>query len=485
MTLADRLPSWEAVVHQAGDGKNPFQQLLGTFEEMAYPKVPKQTFGILLGFAGVYFVAIFFCVGLLLIPFLRDRETRKGQFWLYKKQYLFSSNTPYYIFNSRLVMIISQLIASLFFELYIFLTYKSFKSQDFARKAHVYAWLELAWLPGYFGFHVTAFGSLYTYLCSPRRIGSQLPYLLRPVVLNTIFFVTPILVISQTVGWCFALFTNARTQNLAYLNFLTATEEALDYWAKYSTTKPDYEVLVLSRLSRYLNACDKFIVLERCASAFWAVIGLLLAIFYAGTVAALMRLVKSRIAVDSSKPCFKRTSEYNIGGEGVHPLQTTLESVIFTAQPSTRRLKEGYVYLVGQCSVMLLCLLLDVAIGISLAVETERAVTDPKWRPITSWITLVGSCFVTISMLIHSWRISTERNTPQARLRLIHKPADEEEATPSGFIVANDKFYRKKEFRTIRPTEAELETRPKHTSSASGLSQETESGKAGLIPEAL
>ncbi|KAG0145702.1 hypothetical protein CROQUDRAFT_671613 [Cronartium quercuum f. sp. fusiforme G11] len=455
MTLADRLPSWEAVVHQAGDGKNPFQQLLGTFEEMVYPKVPNQTFGILLGFAGVYLVAIFFCVGLLLIPFLRDREARKGQFWLYKKQYLFSSDTPYYIFNSRL-------------------------SQDFARKAHVYAWL-----PGYFGFHVTAFGSLYTYLCSPRRIGSQLPYLLRPAVLNTIFFVIPILVVSQTVGWCFALFTNARTQNLAYLNFLTATEEALDYWAKYSTTKPDYEVLVLSRLSRYLNACDKFIVLERCASAFWAIIGLLLAIFYAGTVAALIRLVKSCIAVDSSKLCFKRTLEYDIEGQGVHPLQTTLGSVTFTAQPSTRRLKEGYVYLVGHCSVMLLCLLLDVAIGISLAVETERAVTDPKWRPITSWITLVGSCFVTISMLIHSWRISTERDTPQARLRLIHKSADEEEATPSGFIVANDKLYRKKEFRTIRPTEAELETRPKHTSSASGLSQETESGKPELIPEGL
>lgn len=88
MSFFNRLPRWEAVVQQAGVGQDPFRYLMNSVEQIAYPKTPNSVFGILLGFAGVYLIAILVCFSLLLIPVVQGPEARKRHFWLYKKQHL-------------------------------------------------------------------------------------------------------------------------------------------------------------------------------------------------------------------------------------------------------------------------------------------------------------------------------------------------------------------------------------------------------------
>lgn len=469
MSFINKLPSWENVIDQAGIGNDPFLYLLDQTERIAHPKSPDSLFGILLGFAAIYLILIFVCFSIFLIPFLRGKEARKRHFWIYKKQHLTSTTTPYYILNSGLVMILSQLAGCLIFEIYIFLNYQSAKSPHFSCKAYLYVCLELCWLPGYIGFHVTAFGSLYAYLSSPRRINSsQLPFYLRPKFLNTIFFFIPILVTSNTLGWCIALFLNARNQSKSNMDFVT---EVLNKSKTWNTSSISGEGLVLLKLADYLKVCDQHVVLTRWSSACWALIGVIFTIFYAVTVTALLSLLKRCMAFSAGKHCFTRTLEYHTDVEGSLALETKKKPITLSStQPSVKRMRTGFVYLVGHCSIMLLCLLLDVPIGILMAVETERTLFDPKWRAVTNWITLISSCFVSIAILIHSWRIITERDTTQNVASIIDKPSYEEEVTPARFLVNEDELKTKEEESQKGENMMTVMNKvPKHTTFPSGL----------------
>lgn len=435
--ISTALPSWKEVVQRAGTGKDPFQYLLRSVEELAYPKVPASLFGILIGFAAVYFVVIVICFCLLIIPVTRGQDARKRHFWLYKKHHLPSSNTPYYIFNSGLITIISQLVSSIFFETYILLNFQSLKSPEFARRIYIHVWLELSWLPGYYGFHVTAFSSLYTSICSPRLASSHLQSFVRPRLLNMLVFAIPVLVTIQTVVWALLLFTNTKKQNQTYLDFASAALESSNAWNSSVGVQTSDSTLVLSRLTTYLHICDKFVVIARWAAVCWSLIGLVLAAFYAFAAAILIKLLKHCMNVAGGTVShFTRTLEYHVETPGA--VGMSFGSIKLKAQPAIKRLNEGYVYLVGHCSVMTVCLLLDGIIGIIIAIETERTVTDPKWRIVGNWITLVGSCFISVAMLIQSWRMLTERDPTQLRSSSMEKCAHEEEVTPARFIVETD-----------------------------------------------
>ncbi|EGG10611.1 uncharacterized protein MELLADRAFT_93641 [Melampsora larici-populina 98AG31] len=391
-------PNWKEVVQRAGTGKDPFRYLLRTVDELAYPKVPDSLFGILIGFAAVYFAVIVICFCLLIIPVTRGQDARKRHFWLYKKHHLPSSNTPYYIYNSGL----------------------------FARRIYMYVWL-----PGYYGFHVTAFSSLYTSF------------------LNVLFFTIPVLVTIQTAVWALLLFISTKNQNQAYLEFASAALAGSKNWTTSVGVETSASTLVLSRLTAYLHTCDKFVVIARWAAVCWSLIGLVLAGFYAFAAAVLIKLLKHCMNVAGGTVShFTRTWEYHVETPGA--LDMSFDSIKLKAQPAIKRLNDEYVYLVGHCSVMTVCLLSDGIVGIVIAIKTERTVTDPKWRIVGNWITLVGSCFISVAMLIQSWRMLSERDTTQSSSTSMEKCGYEEEVTPARFIVETDDDFFSEELHQIQ-----------------------------------
>ncbi|KAH9814890.1 hypothetical protein DFH28DRAFT_1027399 [Melampsora americana] len=431
------LPSWKEVVQRAGTGEDPFQYLLRTVDELVYPKVPESLFGILIGFATVYLVVIVICSCLLIIPVTRGQDARKRHFWLYKKHHLPSSNMPYYIFNSSL----------------------------FARRIYMYVWL-----PGYYGFHVTAFSSLYTSICSPRLASSQLQSFVRPRFLNMLFFAIPVLVTIQTVAWALLLFTNTQKQNQAYLNFVSAALTGSTNWTRLNVVETSASTLVLSRLTTYLHTCDRFVFLARWAAVCWSLIGLVLAAFYAFAAIVLIKLLKECMVVAGGTVShFTRTLEYHVETPG--PVDMSFDSIKLKAQPAIKRLNHGFAYLVGHCSVMTVCLLSDGIVGIVISIETERTVTDPKWRIVGNWITLVGSCFISVAMLIQSWRMLTERDTTQSKSSSMEKCAHVEEVTPARFIVENGDDFFSEEFHQTHKI-VEFLDNSKTTSKHINISQE-------------
>lgn len=92
------------------------------------------------------------------------------------------------------------------------------------------------------------------------------------------FFGIPILVTLQTLGWCTALFLNARAQNKSYLDFQNVGLEGSKVWK--STSKVDSGMVseTLSHLTTYLTLCDQYIGIARWSSCCWAIIGFGLAI---------------------------------------------------------------------------------------------------------------------------------------------------------------------------------------------------------------
>ncbi|OAV94473.1 hypothetical protein PTTG_26970 [Puccinia triticina 1-1 BBBD Race 1] len=80
------------------------------------------------------------------------------------------------------------------------------------------------------------------------------------------------------------------------------------------------------------------------------------------------------------------------------------------AQPSIKELKNGYIYLIVHCSIMLLDLLIHVTTSTIRTIHYEQAIVDKGWRSRTTWLVLLGSTLASVAMIFHSWRIFTERD---------------------------------------------------------------------------
>lgn len=55
---------------------------------------------------------------------------------------------PYFVPNGAAAVVISQIFGSIIFEIYILLSYRAFRSPDFAKNAYQYFWLTISYSPG-------------------------------------------------------------------------------------------------------------------------------------------------------------------------------------------------------------------------------------------------------------------------------------------------------------------------------------------------
>ncbi|MBW0478493.1 hypothetical protein O181_018208 [Austropuccinia psidii MF-1] len=426
------LSIWGDTATILAERNNPFTHLLNDVNQASFPEYPTNVRKILVAFGSIHAATVLVCIPILLVPALGGREARKKHFWFFRKQYVPMSTTPYHIMNSGFVVVISQLVSSLIFIAYIILDYFSLDSTSFHLRAFLHVCWEFCLLPGYFGFHVTAFGSLYTCLCSPRYTAKRRSKFTHPFFLNFVFYTLPVIITMQTLVWGVALAICIRLEGSAYHSLIDYLEIVAEDWVPGHRISPTVQQASFKLFKDYISKGDCFLKCWLWSSRCWTAIGLALAIFYAINVVALLRLLKRCLKAASSPmalsnrsqsltvdalcgtvdkhksmiPCVKMRDEQKESSEGLKPSKVT-------SQPSAKDLRDGYIYLVGHSSIMLLDLLLHVICTFLRTTRINKLSTNKKWRSSSIWIVLMGSCLGSVAMLFNSWRILTERDKTQ------------------------------------------------------------------------
>ncbi|PLW20822.1 hypothetical protein PCANC_08409 [Puccinia coronata f. sp. avenae] len=411
---------------------NPYIRLLEQIDRVTFPEYTGPVRKVLIAFGSIHAATVLVCIAVMLIPLRRGPEARKKFTWILRKKYVPYISTPYHVMNSGLIIVVSQLLSSLIFVTYIIIDYYSLNSTSFVLRACLHVCWELCLLPGYFGLHVTAFCSLYTYLCSPRYSSKRRRVFSHPVFLNILFYGLPIITTLQTAGWSVALALAVRNQAFSYNKLAAHLRYGASYWKPGQNPNNPVHRRAASLLAKFLQRGKNFSTCWVWSSRNWSVIAVGLAIFYAVTVANLLHVLRTCLKASHSTPHFHRNMRRMDKLEPQVPsyIRENLESPVsrmtlpdvpidssksyprsLQKQPSVKELKDGYIYLIVYCSIMLLDLLIHVTCTIIRTVHFEQAIVDKRWRSKTTWLVLLGSTLASVAMLFHSWRIFTERDT--------------------------------------------------------------------------
>lgn len=414
--------------------RNPYSNLLNQINQVAFPEYSEMVRKVLIAFGCIHAITVLVCIFVLWVPLRRGPEARIKHTWLLRKQYVPSISTPYHVMNSGLVVVISQLASSLVFVTYILLDYWSLNSTSFILRAYLHVCWELCLLPGYFGFHVTAFSSLYTCLCSPRYSGKPRNLFSHPLFLNILFYVLPVIVTIQTVAWSVVLALGVEDESDAYNSLVSYLEYAAADWFPGQDLNNPVHRLTTQLLRAYVRRGKYFMICWVWSSRTWSSIGLALAVFYAVNVARLLQLLRQSLKA-SRNPMKPRGNLRAVTDQQLFPSsvrgkawspespheqitepQATAGgmknySPSVQAPPSFKELRNGYIYLIVHCSIMLLNLLIHTICAIIRTVHADQAVADKRWRSRTTWLVLLGSTLASLAMIFQSWRIFTERDT--------------------------------------------------------------------------
>ncbi|KAI7945717.1 hypothetical protein MJO29_012105 [Puccinia striiformis f. sp. tritici] len=410
---------------------NPYSKLLDHVNRVTFPEYTGPVRKVLIAFGCIHAFTVLVCVSVMLIPLRRSPDARKKFTWLLRKKYIHSISTPYHVMNSGLIVVASQLISSLVFVTYIILDYYSLNSTSFTLRACLHVCWELCLLPGYFGFHVTAFGSLYTCLCSPRYSTKRRRLISHPFFLNLLFYGLPVIVTIQTVAWSVVLVLGVVAEGEAYSALASHLEYGASYWQPGQGLTNPVRRRAVFLLANYVEKGKNFSSCWVWSSRTWSAIGILLAMFYALNVANLLYVLRRCLKVSQNPhqlcgnmrrvdtieqhvPSYVRdnlespTPRVTLSEVPVDNSKNYPRSVL--VQPSMKELKNGYIYLIVHCSIMLLDLLIHVACSTIRTMHYEQAIVDKRWRSRTTWLILLGSTFASLAMIFHSWRIFTERD---------------------------------------------------------------------------
>ncbi|KAG0144734.1 hypothetical protein CROQUDRAFT_608660 [Cronartium quercuum f. sp. fusiforme G11] len=386
-TLMENLPA----------GANPYAFGLHFLEERRFPPVPGSTFKILIGFAVIHMCIISVSCAVIMVPLLYNQAKRRKYLWVTKMVYAGTVQVPFRVPNSLLAVAGSQLVSSILCLLYTCLDYVSFKSPDMASKVYLYAWVQLMWLFGFFGYWITGWAGLCTILCSPfPRIPRPFrPLLSRPDLVNLFSLLFPGAVAAGTFAWIASLVLAYHDESEAYHHLHAMVEVA----AEQFDAKKAVNFMQLYKASAiYIQINRRLTQRLRWNSFCWAAVGLLTLGFFmlsGGSLVELLRRSQTKVKdMNPTRTRVKHSSDETFSQPG--PAQIALE------------LKRGYIYVLCHFSVMMVSMAYTIAVCLLIGIKADEVVLDSYWRSLGSWLYLVCGVIVAFALVLQSWRIFTD-----------------------------------------------------------------------------
>ncbi|KAH9824015.1 hypothetical protein DFH28DRAFT_944304 [Melampsora americana] len=378
-------------------GVNPYHYAAKLLEERRFPTVPQSTFKILQAFGVTHMCIICVCCLVIMVPILISQAKRLKYCWTFKKAFAGKTQKSFYIPNSVLAVAVTQLVSSVLCLLYAYLDYISFKSSKTAAGVYLYAWVQLMWLFGFYGYWITGWSGLCTILCSPL---SQIPRPLRPLVtrpqvVNVLGILFPATVTVGTIAWVAILIVAYHHEFETFAQLRAAIVVAGNEFEIDQAVNLKTLVKVGLKFHKVNGELTRRI---RWNSFFWAVIGIFtLLLFVLSGWSLIMLLRKGATKLEALKP------------DNAHlKLSGLSHSLCSDPIQISRVLKRGYVYVVSHFVIMMASMTYKIVICLLIGVNAELVVMNSRWRSLGSWLYLLCGVIVAPAMLLQTWRIFTD-----------------------------------------------------------------------------
>lgn len=376
-------------------GTNMFRASQQLLEITRYPHIPSSTYQILIAFAVVHSCIMWVCGVVIVVPIAFSKFKRGKYMWIFREAYAGKGQTPFYIPNGVLAVAFTQLISSVLCLVYTCLYYISFSSPRAASRVYLYAWVQLMWLFGFYGYWITGWSGLCTILCSPvTQIPRPLRRLVkRPNAVNAFHTQVPIFVSACTLAWIIFLVLAYHRESQEYTHLdilLNAAAIKLD-------NKESVEIPTLyAATMRFLIANRKLTHGFRWNSYFWAILEFLTLFPFISSGWSLMGLLR------------RSSSSVRQSMQPAEGFKMPDSEGLLQAEKISTELRRGYIYVTCHFSVMLISMVYSIVICILLGIKADKVVFESKWKSFGSWLYLVCGVIVAGAMLLQSWRIFTD-----------------------------------------------------------------------------
>ncbi|EGG10658.1 uncharacterized protein MELLADRAFT_115495 [Melampsora larici-populina 98AG31] len=389
--------------------------ILSRLDQSQHPYVYPYVSRLLVGLGIIYLVIIGLALVILATPFLRGSASRKKNIWLWRKQYLSSRPTPYYIPNGGLSIVISQLWSSVLFEVYIYLSYRALQDPQATLSTYRYFWLTVSYTPCFTGFWFSGFSALYICLLSPERptIGgvSSRGSMLHPAIMNSACVGVPVLVTLTAIQWGIVSIRATHERVEAYQAVVAQVASGQDF---------------SNEMARYTLAIQRFVAQFRWASLTWSIAALIEVSFYSYTITIFLRLLKTTVDVASGKRnlLVGCSSDYNSTLEGpsrspaltserIGGTQTVIRAL--SGSKSSKNLKRNYRMLLLHCTLLTVVLVWHLIVGIALTIKIGSVIDNIAWRSVCIWVTVSSSVLSSVVLLLQSWKLLSETSESPTR----------------------------------------------------------------------
>ncbi|EGG07293.1 uncharacterized protein MELLADRAFT_71676 [Melampsora larici-populina 98AG31] len=371
---------------------NIFRASRELLQTTRYPPVAPSTYHILIAFAVVHSCIMWVCGVVIVVPIAFSRVKRGKYLWIFRKAYAGKGQTPFHVPNSVLAVAFTQLISSLLCLVYSCLYYVSFASPKVASRVYLYAWVQLMWLFGFYGYWITGWSGLCTILCSPvTQIPRPLRKLVnRPNAVNAFHTLVPIFVSVCTFAWIVLLVFAYHRESERYNHLDASLNVAAIQLENRRRVDPAamYEMAL-----QFIISDGQLTRIVRWNSYFWAMLGFL-------TLFPFIMSGWSLIGLLRNSTSSVRQMMQPAGG-----LKTADSEGLFYAEKIAKELRRGYVYVTCHFSAMLLSMVYSIVICVLLGVKADKVVLESRWRSLGSWLYLLCGVIVAGAMLLQSWRI--------------------------------------------------------------------------------
>ncbi|EGG07294.1 uncharacterized protein MELLADRAFT_71677 [Melampsora larici-populina 98AG31] len=383
------------LVQNVPRGSNLFRASRELLHATRYPSIHPSTYQILIAFAVVHTCIMGVCGMVIVVPIAFSKVKRGKYMWIFKKVYAGKGQTPLYIPNSALAVAFTQLISSMLCLVYSGLYYLSFTSPKVANRVYLYAWVQLMWLFGFYGYWITGWSGLCTILCSPvTQIPRPLRKLVnRPNAVNAFHTLVPIFVSVCTLAWVVLLVFAYHRESEGY-NHLDAL---LNVAAIQLDNQESLDVKTLFKVAiQFMTSDSQLIRIVRWNSYFWAMLGFLTLFPFILSGWSMIGLLRNS------------SSSVRQMMQAAEGLKMPDSEGLFYTEKITKELRRGYVYVACHFSAMLLSMVYSIVICVLLGVKADKVVLESRWRSLGSWLYLVCGVIVAGAMLLQSWRIFTD-----------------------------------------------------------------------------
>ncbi|KAH9450107.1 hypothetical protein Pst134EA_026817 [Puccinia striiformis f. sp. tritici] len=477
---------------------NYFDALTRYVENERYPEVPNFTYIILICFSVLHFIVLVVCFVNFIWPIFNYSSTeRSKKFWLAKLIPIAVQGAgrfrpvPLILINSGILMALSQVVESMLSIIYIYLTYFSAQSVEFAERTSTRPWACAITQFQFYSCWFMAWTSLYT------RIYARNPYIDRlgnhrrtacimfhPLLLNIFFCIIPILVTVASGLMIHALVIDSKDLFKVWSSMNKVLENgSLDWDSLYNATTSvsasdefrlslDLKTTVLRGTIAGMDVAQSLrnnIARDRQESLLWTVVFIGTCSLYMFSYCMLLLLISSgikrfkrpvQIGLISTRINNSNTNAaYDPDTHEERRIASSTESQINDYAEQTSMIK-GFVYLAVHGAAMILAMLCTIGCRITLAIKARELNWHAEWRAIGSWLTLVSGTFAALAITFQCVR----RPCPILRIKRCYSDPSRRSSFLRVLFREIDKL------RTIQDFEIFIPFNPETTQANSGFS---------------